>query len=110
MVWGLSLLRRLGGFSPATEAKTTFAWENTGDLVTSGIYRYIRNPMFASLLFLAWGAVLKSVTPTTVLLGALASLALGATARCEEAENVERFGQGYLDYLDRTRRFIPFLI
>ena len=109
-VWGFVLLRRLGGFKPTAEASPTFEWENTGRLVTTGIYRYIRHPMYSSLLFLAWGAVLKSMTVTTLILGAAASLALAATAKSEEAENVARFGQEYRDYMARTRRFVPFLL
>ena len=110
VVWGLVLLRRRGGFSPAAEISPAFEWESTERLVTTGIYGYIRHPMYSSLLFLAWGALLKSVTVSTILLGAGASLALAATAICEEAENVERFGQEYRDYMKRTRRFIPFLL
>jgi protein-S-isoprenylcysteine O-methyltransferase Ste14 len=110
VVWGLVLLRRLGGFRPTDEASPTFEWESTGRLVTTGIYRYIRHPMYSSLLFLTWGAVLKSVTPTTLFLGVVASLALAATAKTEEAENVARFGQEYRDYMTRTRRFVPFLL
>lgn len=110
VVWGFLNLRGQGGFRPAAEASTTFAWENTGRLVTTGIYRYIRHPMYSSLLFLAWGAVLKAVSPATLGLGAVASLALAATAKAEEAENVTRFGQEYRDYMVRTRRFVPFFL
>ena len=109
VVWGFALLRRLGGFSPAAEASPSFDWESTGRLVTTGIYGYIRHPMYSSLLFLAWGAVLKSVTIGSVLLGVAASLALTATARSEEVENVARFGHQYREYMGRTRRFVPFL-
>jgi protein-S-isoprenylcysteine O-methyltransferase Ste14 len=109
VTWGFLLLRQRGDFRPAAEVSTTFGWENTGHLVTTGIYRYVRHPMYSSLLFLAWGAVLKSVTVPTVLLGLAASVALAATARAEEAENLLRFGQEYRDYMARTRRFIPFL-
>ena len=110
VVWGFVLLRRLGGFSPTAEVSPAFKWEDTGHLVTTGIYRYIRHPMYSSLLFLAGGALLKSVTISTLFLGAAASLALAATAKSEEAENVARFGQEYRDYMTRTRRFIPFLL
>jgi len=110
VVWGFVLLRRLGGFRPTAEASPAFEWENTGSLVTTGIYHYIRHPMYSSLLFLAWGAVLKSMTIGTLLLCAVASLALAATAKAEEAENLTRFGQEYRDYKERTRRFIPFLL
>jgi protein-S-isoprenylcysteine O-methyltransferase Ste14 len=109
VVWGFVLLRRNGGFSPAAEASPSYEWEKTGRLVTTGIYGYVRHPMYSSLLFLAWGAVLKSVSISTLLLGAAASLALGATAKIEEAENLARFGQEYRGYMRRTRRFIPFL-
>lgn len=110
LVWGFMLLRRRGGFHPAAEALPAFEWEKTGRLVTTGIYRYIRHPMYSSLLFLAWGAVLKLVTPTTLILGAAASLALFATAKAEEAENLARFGEEYRAYMRRTRRFVPFLL
>jgi len=110
LVWGFLLLRREGGFSPAREVETTFGWENTGRLVTTGIYRYVRHPLYASLLFLAWGAVLKGVSLTTLALGVAASAALAATAKLEEAENLVRFGEEYRDYMRRTRRFVPFLL
>ena len=109
VIWGFVLLRRRGGFNPAAEASPSYEWEKTGHLVTKGIYAYIRHPMYSSLLFLGWGAVLKSVSFGTLLLGAAATLALAATAKTEEAENVVRFGQEYRDYMRRTRRFVPFL-
>jgi len=110
VVWGLVLLRSRGGFDPAAEASPAFEWENTDRLVTSGIYRYIRHPMYSSLLFLAWGAFLKSATATTLVLAGLASVALAATAKAEEAENLIRFGREYQNYMMRTRRFVPFVL
>ena len=110
VVWGYVLLRRLGGFRPSAETAPAFEWEKTGHLVTTGIYGYIRHPMYSSLLFLAWGAVLKSATMSTLVLGVGASLALMATAKAEETENLTRFGEEYRGYMQRTRRFIPFLL
>ncbi len=110
VVWGFVLLRRLGGFRPTAEASPAFEWENTSRLVTTGVFQYIRHPMYSSLLFLAWGACLKSVTIHTALLCAAASVALAATAKEEEAENLSRFGDEYRDYMKRTRRFVPFLL
>jgi protein-S-isoprenylcysteine O-methyltransferase Ste14 len=110
VVWGVVLLRRFGGSRPTGNGSHVFAWENTGRLVTTGIYRYIRHPMYSSLLFLAWGALLKSVSISTLVLTGVATLALGATAKAEEAENVARFGEEYRDYMKRTRRFVPFVL
>ncbi len=109
-VWGVILLRRFGGSRPTAKGSPVFEWENTSSLVTSGVYRYIRHPMYSSLLFLTWGALLKAVSVTTFALAVITSIALAATAKVEEKENVARFGQEYRDYMARTRRFVPFLI
>ncbi len=87
-----------------------FEWENTDKLVTTGIFRYIRHPMYSSLLFLAWGALLKSITIGTLILTGVATTALVATAKAEEAENLARFGTEYRNYMRRTRLFVPFLL
>lgn len=110
VLWGFMLLRRRGGFELSEEISPTAGREDTACLVTTGIYRYIRHPLYSSVLFLAWGAVLKSVTVTTLILGAAATFALAATAKFEEVENVARFGQGYREYMRGTRRFVPFLL
>ena len=109
VVMGFALLHRLGGFRPASEASPNYEWEKTEHLVTSGIYRYIRHPMYSSLLFLAWGAALKSVTLVTLTLAVVACVALFATAKTEEAEDLARFGEEYRAYMRSTRRFVPFL-
>jgi len=110
VAWGFLLLRRLGGFRPTAEVAPDFGWEKTGHLVTTGIYRRIRHPMYGSLFLLAWGAVLKAVTAGSLALGIAASLALFATAKAEEAENVRSFGEEYVEYMKRTNRFVPFLL
>jgi protein-S-isoprenylcysteine O-methyltransferase Ste14 len=109
VVWGVVLLRRIGGQQEPAGGSADFGWESTEHLVTTGVYRYIRHPMYASLLFLAWGAFLKSTNLGTLALAALASMALYATAKAEEAEDVVRFGDEYRDYMTRTRRFFPFV-
>lgn len=110
IVWGLFLLRRFGQSRPAADESPVFEWENTEHLVTTGIYHYIRHPMYSSLLFLTWGALLKSVSIVTLILAGVATVAIAATAMTEEAEDVAQFGQEYLDYMERTRRFVPFVL
>ncbi len=108
-VSGFVLLRRLGRPRPVSGDAPEFRFENTSQLVTSGAYRWIRHPLYGSLLLLAWGIFLKDVTPATAALVLLATAALLATARAEERENLARFGPAYRDYMARTRRFVPFL-
>ncbi len=97
-------LRRLG--RPVSRDPSGFT---TLNLVTTGPYRYIRHPLYASLLFLAWGTFLKSVTPSTSALVGIATVALVATAKAEEAATLRQFGEPYRVYMARTRLFVPFL-
>ncbi len=109
-VRGLQLLRGRGRPSAPDPDTTLLAFENTSTLVADGIYRWIRHPMYASLLALAWGVALKAPGLPALALALAASAALFATARAEEVENLARFGAGYRAYMARTRRFVPFII
>jgi protein-S-isoprenylcysteine O-methyltransferase Ste14 len=106
VISGSLTLRRLGRPQRVSHDSLDFY---TANLVTSGPYRHIRHPLYASLLFLAWGAFLKTVSPLTIALAVVATAALIETAKAEEVENIRHFGQAYRDYVVRTRRFVPFV-
>ncbi|MGB5873873.1 MAG: methyltransferase, partial [Bacteroidota bacterium] len=74
-----------------------------------GAYRYIRHPLYASLIYLAWGTFLKDISWLTFAVVAVTTAFLFATARVEERENVEHFGESYLEYSARTKMFIPYV-
>ncbi len=60
VVPGLYLLVSAG--RPEAGGRTNsrlIVFEKTTRLVTTGVFRYIRHPMYASLLFLGWGVFLK---------------------------------------------------
>jgi protein-S-isoprenylcysteine O-methyltransferase Ste14 len=54
--------------------------------------------------------MLKSVTPLTISLTVINTLALIATAKVEENEMIERFGDKYREYKQSTARFIPYVL
>lgn len=83
--------------------------ENTTRLVTVGAYRFIRHPLYGSLILFAWGACLKHLTLVNGVLALAATALLVLTARAEERENLARFGDEYAAYLAKTRMFIPYL-
>ena len=83
---------------------------DTTVLVKAGIYKYIRHPLYGSLLFLSWGIFLKSVSPLSGGLVLVATVFVVATARVEEAENIQKFGEAYIAYIKTSKRFLPFLI
>ncbi|HLD67886.1 MAG TPA: methyltransferase [Pseudomonas sp.] len=111
LLHSLYLLRVRGGHAPERAAgEANFAFENTARLVDSGIYGYIRHPLYSSLLLLAWGLFFKHPDLPGAGAALLASLALIATAKVEEGENLRTFGEAYRGYCRRTRMFLPFLL
>jgi protein-S-isoprenylcysteine O-methyltransferase Ste14 len=108
-VHGFHLLRRIGKPDRSIADPTRLGVEKTTRLVRSGAYRYIRHPLYASLLALAWGAFLKAPSWLGILLGAVATGAVYLTAHVEERENLRSFGAEYAAYMRETRMFIPFV-
>jgi len=86
------------------------AFEKTSTLVTTGIYRYIRHPLYSSLLLLTWGIFFKAPSWPGGLLAIAATLFLIATARADEAECVRFFGATYQAYMKRTKMFVPYIL
>ena len=104
---GLYQLKTQGGSARVNALAENFAFENTTTLVVTGVYKYIRHPMYSSLLFLAWGIFLKHISPYSAGLFAIVGACLMATAKIEETENCNYFGPAYTDYMKRSRMFIP---
>jgi protein-S-isoprenylcysteine O-methyltransferase Ste14 len=104
-----ALLKRIGKPSAAVDELQNVRFENTTTLVTVGLYRYIRHPMYGSLLFLAWGVYFKDPDLPGIVITLAVTMFLYATARAEERENVGRFGDQYTAYMARSKRFIPFV-
>ncbi|MBL8432577.1 MAG: isoprenylcysteine carboxylmethyltransferase family protein, partial [Dechloromonas sp.] len=109
VIRGHGALRRQGAASEARADGTLYAFEKTTALVTTGIFRYIRHPMYASLLALAWGVYFQAPSWPGSALAGIASLLLVLTARADENECLAYFGAPYAAYMRRTRRFIPYL-
>lgn len=104
------LLKQLGGQAERAAMPENHTFENTTHLVEEGLYRYIRHPMYSSLLFLGWGAFFKHVTFLTLMLIVFVTVLIYIVAQVEERENVNFFGAVYTDYRQRTKMFIPYLL
>lgn len=92
------------------KAKTTInpmRPDNSQELVDGGLYQYTRNPMYLGLLtnLLGFALWLGSVTP---LLGLPLFVVLLTTQQIipEEIILTKKFGQKYLDYKNRVRRWL----
>lgn len=84
--------------------------DDTAVLVTRGIYKYIRHPLYSSLLLLGWGVFLKDVSLVSLTLALVTSGLLVGMAKVEEKENLQKFGDEYSSYIKTTKMFIPFTI
>jgi len=104
------LLKKRGGIRGRKNDLSNYKFENTTVLIKDGIYKYIRHPMYSSLLFLCLGAFLKSISLYTTSLTLFAVLFLMLTAKTEEKENIKYFGRFYVEYIKETKMFVPFVL
>lgn len=111
LVFGVQNLTRQGRPVDRRDGEAQLlGFEKTSALVTTGIYHYIRHPLYSSLLLLAWGVFFKLPSLPGFLLASVATCFLIATALADEAECKRFFGPSYQEYMRRTKRFIPYLI
>lgn len=106
----VSIMRKKGEANGRRRDRTLFGFEKTTVLIESGIFRHVRHPMYSSLLFLAWGLLLRNFEITLLLVAMIATAVCVLAAWVEERENLGFFGDRYRDYMRRTKRFIPYVV
>jgi protein-S-isoprenylcysteine O-methyltransferase Ste14 len=103
------MLNRAGKPDQTREDDTLLGLEKTTVLVAAGIYRYIRHPMYSSLLFLGFGIFFKAPALWGLILLLLVIISLVLTANAEETEDIQYFGDTYRAYMKRTKKFVPYI-
>jgi protein-S-isoprenylcysteine O-methyltransferase Ste14 len=78
-------------------------------LVTHGIYRHIRHPMYSAFLLLMLAAVAADARPWRIALWIALAAVLAAKAQREERYLRQAF-PAYAEYQRRTKRFVPFIV
>lgn len=109
VVAGSLLLKKAGKAKTERDEQALYGFEKTAELITTGIFKYIRHPMYSSLLFLTWGIFLKNSSLTLLTVSLISSVLLYITARIDEQECLKYFGEKYRDYMRRSKMFVPFL-
>jgi protein-S-isoprenylcysteine O-methyltransferase Ste14 len=79
------------------------------DLVTDGLYKYIRHPQYTGLFLIMVGWILHFPTLLTLIIFPLLVLAYYRLAINEETQLEEAFGADYRKYKAQTPRFFPHL-
>lgn len=93
-VWSFVGLKQLLGEGP-----------EPGKMVLSGLYRYVRHPLYTAGLLFIWLTPVMSANLLVLNLGLTAYLILGAIV--EERKLRQEFGQAYVRYQAETPMFIP---
>lgn len=106
----LSAVLALAAMATFWRVRTTidpFRPKRASTLVTAGLFRWSRNPMYLSLAVLLLSYAVR-IGDWRMLLGPLAFVAYVTRfqIRPEEHALEARFGQAYLDYKRRTRRWL----
>ena len=86
------------------------AESNTGSgaLVTNGLYRFVRHPLYSAGLLFLWLTSTMTVNQLTVY--ACASLYIFAGAYFEERKLLREYGKAYAEYKSVTPMLIPGLL
>ena len=96
ILWAAAVVQLLAGFSK-------------GQLVTTGAYGVVRNPIYSSVIWFILPTV-ALVTQTWVYLVPALFLYFGVMVfiGAEEQQLTQAFGKQYKDYLARVDRLVPF--
>ena len=83
----------------------------THTLVTTGVYRLIRHPMYASFLLWSVAQILLLPNWISALAGVLGFCILYcARIRREEQLMLHQFGDRYREYMMHTKRLVPYIL
>ncbi len=79
-------------------------------LVTSGIYKFVRHPQYTGIFLFTLGWIMHWPSIITLILWPILLGAYVWLARFEEKQAIEEFGDAYLEYAGKTKRFIPMVV
>ncbi|WP_321506664.1 PEMT/PEM2 methyltransferase family protein [uncultured Methanoregula sp.] len=103
-VSGFALLY-LGRFTLGDSFRFGTPGEDTR-LKVNGLFRLSRNPMYVGMYVTMVASALYTLNPVVVLLGVFVIVIHHTIVMAEEEHMQKVFGQEYLDYCDRIRRYI----
>ena len=101
-LWGV-LVMKLGNFNIQPEIKSTAYF------VSKGPYKYIRNPMYTGLIIFFGTAVASNYSAIHLAVFTILVIVLLEKIKLEEKFLVQKFGDIYQKYKNRTFRLIPLL-
>jgi protein-S-isoprenylcysteine O-methyltransferase Ste14 len=82
-------------------------WTGTSAIVTGGVYRFTRNPMYLGMALIYAGLAFIADSPVALILLPVVLIVIQTQVIArEERYLAARFGETYLDYKRRVRRWL----
>ena len=112
---GIGVLLVLSGFSMILMGSSLFKktgqepepWTTTPEIISTGIYRYSRNPMYVGMALIQAGiGVAAEILWIIILTPAAIGIVYQIAVRQEEAYLEKKFGQPFQAYQRSTRRWL----
>jgi len=87
-------------------ATITFAITPMNNLVVGGVYRYSRHPNYAALVIIYFGISVASASWVFLLVTIVWVTLFSIFVKDEEYYCLEKYGEAYQDYMNRTPRWV----
>lgn len=81
--------------------------QKQGRVASQGPYARVRHPQYVAFVVIMIGFLLQWPTLVTLVMFPILVFTYARLARAEEKDSLERFGEDYRRYMDRTPAFIP---
>lgn len=78
-----------------------------GELVTQGIYKFVRHPQYTGFMLMIAGFLIQWPTIITLVMAPILVIMYARLAKTEEKKMVELFGEKYIEYRNKVPAFIP---
>lgn len=85
----------------------TVVTRKNATLVTTGPYRWVRHPFYVAFALAVLANALVTANALLLASGVLGFALIVLRTHIEEEKLIARFGAEYLEYMERTGRFIP---
>jgi len=110
VIYGAVMMKKFGKSGKERAEDHLYGFEKTTELIDNGVFKYIRHPLYASLIWLTWAVFFKNPALILSFVALLSTLFLFLTARFDEKECIAYFGDKYIAYMKRSKMFIPFIL
>ena len=108
--WGLLILSLIVVWISQTQMANSWRIgideKNKTDLVTNGMFSISRNPIFLGIMIANIGLFMIIPNAFTLVIILLSTTSINTQIRLEEAFLKQEFGNDYLDYIKKVRRWL----